>query len=212
MRVRKKKNTARRLEAVKNYLIPDIGETAGKHGGVSLYVEIGCGKGGFITSLAQKNPHKSFIAIEKISDIIVMAAEKAAAAEIPNLKFAAADAKNFGSFFSANEASKIFINFCDPWPGNRHEKRRLTSPGFLGKYKNALETGGELAFKTDDRDLFVYSKKQIEKFFEITKISEDLRGELSVDDREKDEYYTTEYEEKFSSRGQKIYFILAVKE
>ena len=168
-----------------------------------IYLEIGMGKGKFIIEHAKRNPNINFIGFEKYESVIIQAPTKLKEQnlELPNLKFVCADATDLEKIFSENEISKIFLNFSDPWPKNKHAKRRLTSEIFLRKYEKVLKKEGTIEFKTDNRGLFEYSLISLnnEKCTFL---------DLSLDLHSRDEdIITTEYEDRFSEKGNQIYYI-----
>ena len=130
-----------------------------------IHIEIGMGKGQFITTLAKENPDINFIGIEKYSSVLVRALDKREELEAENLIFLRMDAEDITSYFSENEIAKIYLNFSDPWPKDRHAKRRLTSVNFLERYNKILQPDGTLQFKTDNRPLFDFSLEQLRLFF-----------------------------------------------
>ncbi len=213
MRARKKKHTYDRLQKHSDILLDtellkktDVRTIFKNNNPVRL--EIGCGKGSFITATAEKNPDINFIALERVSDVAVMAVEKAAESKIENVRFIIADAQNLQDIFEKESLECIYINFCDPWPKKKQHKRRLTHPNFLKLYRELLIDCGEIRFKTDNRDLFDFSVEQIKDFegFEATYVTYDLHNS----DRAKDNV-VTEYEFKFSSQGMPIHMLTAKK-
>ena len=174
-----------------------------------IYLEIGMGKGQFITNLALKNPDISYIGIEKFSSVLVRAIESLENIEdeINNLRFLRFDAENITNIFDKEEIGRIYLNFSDPWPKARHAKRRLTSKEFLERYSQVLVKGGDLIFKTDNRSLFDYSLSQIEiKDWKVDNVTYDLHNSEYAKDN-----IMTEYEEKFSSKGKPICRLVASK-
>lgn len=164
-----------------------------------LYVELGTGKGDFISQLAERTPAVNFIGIEAQQDVLYAAAKKVAAMELENVRLLVFDINEIERIFAPGEVDRFFINFCDPWPKKRHYKRRLTYVGFLEKYRKLLKAGGELHFKTDNRPLFDFSLKQFEEAqLSVRDVSFDLHAEARPDN------IMTEYERKFSGFGEKI--------
>ena len=162
-----------------------------------LHIEIGCGKGNFIIENAKRYPNINFIGIEKYDSVLVRAIEKLGCLELDNLKFIRTDAKNIDNIFN-KEISKLYLNFSDPWPKDRHEKRRLTSDTFLKRYDNIFVNDKIIEFKTDNRKLFEYSVKSFTDYnYRINSLSLDLHQDTS-------DNIMTEYEEKFSSIGNPI--------
>lgn len=202
MRMRKKKNGASRLEECSELFI--IEKPYITHG---VMLEIGCGKGSFILGMAKKEPGKNFVAVEKISDIILLAAEKIKKAEINNVRFLISDAGGLPEYFADGSVERIYLNFSDPWPRPKHAKRRLTSPGFLEIYKRLLCPGGAIFFKTDNRILFDYS---LETFTQCGFRLENLTYDLHNSEYEADNIHT-EYEDNFSAKGFTINRVEAYK-
>ncbi|MEH6943460.1 tRNA (guanosine(46)-N7)-methyltransferase TrmB, partial [Bacillus sp. JJ722] len=122
-----------------------------------VHIEVGTGKGRFITGMAQANPNINYIAIEAYESVIVHALDRLIEADLPNLKLLPVNAVDLRDFFKKADVSRVYLNFSDPWPKNRHEKRRLTYSSFLNIYEDILPEGGEIHFKTDNRGLFQYS-------------------------------------------------------
>ncbi|WP_096269734.1 tRNA (guanosine(46)-N7)-methyltransferase TrmB [Paucisalibacillus globulus] len=170
-----------------------------------IHVEIGTGKGQFIVGMAKQYPNINFIGIELAKSIIVTAAQKVQESGQQNIRLIQENAENLNEIFETNEVSTIYLNFSDPWPKNRHEKRRLTSRAFLERYENVLDPDGELIFKTDNRGLFEYS---LVSFSEYEMLLQEINLDLhKIQDPEN---VMTEYEEKFSAKGQPIYRCKAV--
>ncbi len=202
MRLRKVKNAKERLMDG-NYFIEDPISFKGKWKEVfgndnPIHIEIGCGKGQFISTLSKNNPDINYIAIEKYDSVLLRALEKVSDDNIPNLKLCIIDANTINEYFSKGELDRIYLNFSDPWPKKHHAKRRLTSPLFLAQYREILNKDGEIHFKTDNRGLFEYSLESLnENNYEIHNISLDLHKDL-----EKYPFnITTEFEDKWSKLG-----------
>ena len=195
MRMRKKKHGAERFLACGDIVVREASELFAD--GNSYELEIGCGKGGFITELALRNPDVKYAAMEKVTDIIMFAAEKAKAEEIQNIKFINADAKNLAEYFDVGQVSRIYLNFSDPWPKKGYFKRRLTYAGFLDTYKSILAPGGAVFMKTDNRVLFEFS---LESFaangFDVRNVTFDLHASEFNEGN-----IMTEYERNFSEQG-----------
>lgn len=210
MRMRKKKHLPERMAKVSDYLISteeevslSLNEIFGNNNPVHL--EIGCGKGRFICGNAEKHPDVNYIGIERVGDVILLAMEKAANANYSNVRFMNCDAERIEVFFGQHNIDTIYLNFSDPWPKSRHEKRRLTYKSFLELYKRLLKEGAPLIIKTDNRDFFDYSVESLKEFgADIKKISYDLHAENPVDNVE------TEYEQRFSSMGVPINYCYAI--
>lgn len=173
-----------------------------------LHIEIGMGKGKFIHTLAARNPHINYIGIEMYSSVLYRAIEKRQEADLPNLFFIRMDARNLGDVFDRSEIGRIYLNFSDPWPKERHAKRRLTSPLFLEIYDTVLDPNGTVCFKTDNRSLFDYSLETIEETspWRVKDVTYDLHGSSFAA-----ENVMTEYEEKFSSKGMPIHRLVAYR-
>ena len=166
-----------------------------------IRIEIGMGKGTFIYNHALKNPNINYIGIEKFDSVLVRAVQKLEDTDIPNLKLIRMDALDIDKIFS-KEIDTIYLNFSDPWPKNRHELRRLTSPVFLAKYDSVFKNDKVIIQKTDNRHLFEYSLVSLVNYgYKLEKISLDLykEEELLKDN------IPTEYETRFASNGDTIY-------
>lgn len=169
-----------------------------------IHLEIGTGKGKFIIELAKKNPDINYIGIEKYSSVLLRALEKRREVELDNLYFLRFDAVYLNDIFAEKEIDRIYLNFSDPWPKERHAKRRLTSSQFLQKYDLCLKQDGEVVFKTDNRDLFDFSVEEVKASkWKIKHITYDLHNSEYVSDN-----VMTEYEEKFVSQGKPIYMMV----
>lgn len=169
-----------------------------------IYIEIGMGKGKFIIENAINNPDINYIGIEKFDSVIVRAIEKVEQLDIPNLKFIRMDATRIDEVFN-KEIDKIYLNFSDPWPKDRHSKRRLTSSIFLEKYDKVFRNDNIIEMKTDNIDLFNYSVDSLKEYgYNIEYITNDLHKE-NVDN------IMTEYEERFSKLNIKINKLIARK-
>ncbi len=205
MRMRRKKHREERIEVCSEWLIDDIrnygNDIKGVFGdGKPLHIEIGCGKGGFISRMAELNPGINYIAFEKNLDVLVLAMEKVKEKNLKNVRFAAGDAEALGDLETSSRAERIYINFCDPWEKYGHRKRRLTNERFLEIYRRVLTEDGGIHFKTDNRKLFEYSLNSFSDFgMRLKNITLDLHAsgfEGNV---------MTEYEKLFSDKGQPIY-------
>ena len=166
-----------------------------------IYLEIGCGKGGFIVKMAQKHPDINFIGLEKQTGVIVMGLRSAKELNYPqNLKFMRYEADFLNEVFEESELSRIYINFCDPWRTKaKWRKRRLTHRGFLDIYKSLIPNC-EIFFKTDNHELFIFSLTEFEESgFALSNVSYDLKND-NYDDN-----IVTEYEQRFMDLGQPIY-------
>lgn len=166
-----------------------------------LYIEVGMGKGDFIIENAKRYPDINFIGIEKYDSVIARAIEKANLEELPNLKLVRMDANHIDEAFS-KEVDLIYLNFSDPWPKKRHAKKRLTSEIFLAKYANIFTGDNKIIMKTDNTGLFEYSLESLSQYgYIIEKVSLDLHNSDIENNIE------TEYEKKFSSKGNNIYYL-----
>lgn len=166
-----------------------------------IRIEIGMGKGQFIHAQAKRNPDINYVGVEKYSSVLLRAIQKMEAEELPNLKFVRMDAEDILKAFGPGEVDKIYLNFSDPWPKDRHAKRRLPSREFLKRYDVILKKDGKLEFKTDNRPLFDFAVEELEPAgWKADVITYDLHAdeELMVGN------IMTEYEEKFSSMGNPI--------
>ncbi|SDK67007.1 tRNA (guanosine(46)-N7)-methyltransferase TrmB [Natronincola ferrireducens] len=172
----------------------------------NIHVELGTGRGQFITTLAEMNPDIHYIGIEIKEEVLLKAVEKAEAKNLKNIVFLWYDINKIDDIFDEGELSRIYINFCDPWPKKRWEKRRLTHRNFLEKYRSILTRDGEIHFKTDNEKLFEFSLNQFSNSdLLLRNISFDLHHSETKDS------VTTEYEDKFSAMGMKIYRCEALK-
>ena len=203
MRMRRKKNREARFENCIEFVVQNPETAKGEWNTklfkreAPLHVEIGCGKGGFITKLAALHPEINFVAMEKCVDALILALEKAKAQEIKNVLYISGDAENLTEIFAPGEADRIYLNFSDPWKKSKQAKRRLTHRRFLEKYKTVLKPDGELHFKTDNRPLFDFS---LEEFEAMNMHLSELTNDLHNSEYDKDNI-RTEYEETFSAKG-----------
>ena len=170
-----------------------------------IYIEIGMGKGNFIIKNAVNYPNINYIGIEMYDSVILRAVEKTNELELNNLYLIRMDARLIEDIFD-KEVDLIYLNFSDPWPKDRHAKRRLTSPRFLEKYSNIFKSKNKIIMKTDNIDLFNYSVESLKDYgYTIDYLTNDLHSD-------KDNIITTEYEDKFINKGVKINFLEATKE
>lgn len=176
-----------------------------------IYIEIGMGKGQFILEMARKHSAVNFIGIERYSSVLLRAIEKFDTEEfqeLENVRFVCMDARNVEEVFAPKEVGKIYLNFSDPWPKARHAKRRLTSREFLERYEKILADGGAVEFKTDNTELFNFSLEQVkEAGWALKHYTYDLHHNEELNRGN----VMTEYEEKFSSKGNPINKMIAVK-
>ena len=172
-----------------------------------IHIEIGMGKGQFITQMAANNPDINYLGIERYSSVLLRAATKFEKEPLDNLRFLCVDAKKLTDIFDKNEIDRIYLNFSDPWPKDRHAKRRLTSPIFLELYSEIIREDGLLEFKTDNTNLFDYSIMTIDEssLWEMCNYTYDLHNEPSMNEGN----IMTEYEEKFSCQGNPIHKLIA---
>ncbi|MCM1088782.1 MAG: tRNA (guanosine(46)-N7)-methyltransferase TrmB [Muribaculaceae bacterium] len=167
-----------------------------------LHIEIGMGKGRFIMDMARLHPEINYVGIEKYSSVLIRGIQKLEAEELPNLYFIRMDAEDITEVFGTGEVDKIYLNFSDPWPKDRHAKRRLPSREFLNRYHEILSKEGNLEFKTDNRALFEFALKELEPAgWQLDEVTYDLHN----DEKMRKGNVMTEYEERFSSLGNPIY-------
>lgn len=166
-----------------------------------IYVEIGMGKGKFIHTMAKEHPGIHYVGIEKYSSVLLRAIQKMEQEELPNLKFLRMDAENVDKVFGSGEVDRIYLNFSDPWPKDRHARRRLPSREFLARYDRILKPEGRLEFKTDNRKLFDFA---LEELAPAGWQAEAVTYDLHRDEELMKENVMTEYEEKFSAMGNPI--------
>lgn len=165
-----------------------------------IHVEVGTGKGQFVTRMAKAYPNVNFIGIERYESVLVTGVQRVIDQPQANLRFLQEDVTNITDFFDKGEVDRLFINFTDPWPKERHAKRRLTNESFLEKYELIMGKDGEIHFKTDNQTLFEYSIESLTFYgFRLKNISLDLHNSNKRDN------IMTEYEEKFANKGMRIY-------
>lgn len=171
-----------------------------------IHIEIGMGKGRFLMEIAKLNPDINYIGIEKYSSVLLRAVQKMTEEPLPNLFFIRMDAEEITEIFAYPEVERIYLNFSDPWPKERHAKRRLTSRRFLARYHQFLAKDGRLEFKTDNDDLFRFSLEETEAAGWIIEASTfDLHGDAALNAGN----IMTEYEERFSAIGHPIHKLIA---
>ena len=215
MRMRRKKNLEERLAACGDYIVYldrenkdftakeetnfiDFPQLFGNNNPVEM--EIGCGKGGFAIEIAKQNPDTNFLAVEKSSNVIVEASEKAFEENVPNLRFARGGAEYLDCFVKPDTINKIYLNFSCPFPAGSYENRRLTYKNFLNIYKKILTPCGVVCQKTDNEEFFDYSLKSFsENGFEVTSVIRDLHNSDFSGNVQ------TEYEKMFAQKGLPIY-------
>lgn len=208
MRQRRLKDLDSRLEKCSQWMADDAERFRGKwkeYLGVAggLYLEIGCGKGRFITQHAQEHPENGYLAVEGQASVIVRAAAKLEEAGVGNARLINEYIRNIEDYFADDELDGIYLNFSDPWPKVRHAGRRLTHRRFLESYSRIVKPGGFLEFKTDNDGLFAFTLKEIEKCgFPIVQQTDDLHGTVI-----ESAGCMTEYEIKFASTGKRINYV-----
>lgn len=171
-----------------------------------IYMEIGMGKGRFLMDLARLNPQINFIGVERYSSVLYRALQKMDEAPLPNLCFLCMDAEGLEQIFEAGEVERIYLNFSDPWPKDRHARRRLTSVEYLKRYDHILALEGQIEFKTDNEALFDFSLESVGAAgWTLTAVTRNLHQDPVMNQGN----VMTEYEEKFSSKGNPIYKLIA---
>lgn len=197
---------AREVIGASEYVIPEENECAGKWrelfgNGQPIHIEIGTGKGRFLMELAGLHPEINYVGIEKYSSVLLRAVQKMEEEPLPNVRFIRMEAEHILRYFEKGEVERIYLNFSDPWPKERHAKRRLVSREFLDRYRVILKEDGRLEFKTDNRDLFDFGVEQTTPaHWEIAAITYDLHHDKKMNEGN----IMTEYEERFSSKGNPI--------
>ena len=205
MRLRNKPWAKEKLESYPQYVVANPELQMGNWKTVfnvdqPLNIEIGTGKGRFITEMAKANPDINYLGLELQESVIVSALDRLIEADVPNVKLLNVNAADLQKFFAKGEVSRIYLNFSDPWPKTRHDKRRLTYKSFLKIYEDILPPKGEIHFKTDNQGLFEYSLMSFSayglllKYVSLDLHNSDFEGNIM-----------TEYEEKFSQKGNRIY-------
>ncbi|QHI71873.1 tRNA (guanosine(46)-N7)-methyltransferase TrmB [Aminipila terrae] len=208
MRQRKVKNVGERLATFAEYSVADGKKMKGSWKGLfhnenDIYVELGCGKGQFSIKQAEIHPDRNYIAVEGQDTVILRALEKAAAVQLPNIKFLKAFIRDVTEYFDEDELAGIYLNFSDPWPKERHAKRRLTHTRFLKEYEKVIRNSGIVEFKTDNDALFEFSIGEIKaNGFEILEYSRDLHNSAFPSKE-----VTTEYEDKFTGFNKCINYV-----
>ena len=209
MRVRNRKGATELLEANPQYVVLNPEDAKGKWHEIfgndhPIHIEVGSGKGAFITGMAKANPEINYIGIDIQKSVLSYALDKVLEADVPNIKLLWVDGDSLTNYFEDGEIDQLYLNFSDPWPKKRHEKRRLTYKTFLDTFKQILPEHGEIHLKTDNRGLFEYSLVSFSQY------GMTLKGvwlDLHASDFEGN--VMTEYEKKFSSKGQVIYRVEA---
>ena len=210
MRMRKKPNLLPRMERAAAVLAAEPETLRGLWrtllpGCAALHLELGCGKGRFTADTAAAAPDTLLIAVEKVPDAMVVGMERAVEKGLHNVRFIDRDVTLLPELFTPGEVDRIYLNFCDPWPKSRDAKHRLTAPGFLRLYADALAMGGSIWFKTDNLPLFQWSLEQFQaEGWDLSEVTNDLHatGICGV---------MTDYEAKFHAQGVKINRLVATK-
>lgn len=192
------------------YVIRDPASHRGRYGELfgnshPIRIEVGMGKGKFLMEMAALNPDVNFIGIERYCSVLLRALQKREELELANLFFLCVDAKELSGIFAPGEVERIYLNFSDPWPKDRHAKRRLTSPEFMKVYDEILQKEGTVEFKTDNQELFSYSLESIPAAgWQIRQFTRDLHHSPMAEGN-----VMTEYETRFSAMGNPICKLIA---
>ncbi|CZT38560.1 tRNA (guanosine(46)-N7)-methyltransferase TrmB [Streptococcus agalactiae] len=209
MRVRKRKGAEEHLENNPHYVISNPEEAKGRWHEIfgnnnPIHIEVGSGKGAFITGMAEQNPDINYIGIDIQLSVLSYALDKVLDSGAKNIKLLLVDGSSLSNYFATGEVDLMYLNFSDPWPKKKHEKRRLTYKTFLDTYKDILPEQGEIHFKTDNRGLFEYS---LASFSQYGMTLKQVWLDLHASDYQQN--IMTEYERKFSNKGQVIYRVEA---
>lgn len=210
MRLKKVPGALERIEA-SDEVIKEGNEYRGHYDSLfpkkqPIHIEIGIGKGKFITEMAELHPEINYIGIEKYDSVLIRALEKQEEKQLSNLRLMRLDAEKIADVFD-HEIERIYLNFSDPWPKKRHAKRRLTSLEFLKAYDMIFKNTKEIIMKTDNRKLFEYSIMSFTDYgYHIEEIS------LNLYEDEMPENVATEYETKFHNLGFPIYRMVVKKD
>jgi tRNA (guanine-N7-)-methyltransferase len=205
MRLRNKPWAEDEILAHPKLVIPNPQELKGKwhtffNNSNPIHIEVGTGKGRFVSEMAKAHPEINYIGVELQTSVIVVALEKVKEANVPNLCLLRQNVEDLLLFFEPGELERVYINFTDPWPKKRHDKRRLTHGLFLKKYQFLVGEGGEVHLKTDNEGLFEFSLNSFADFGCRLK-----RITFNLHESDFEGNIMTEYEEKFSSKGMKIF-------
>ena len=212
MRVRNRKGATELLEAHPQYVILNPADAKGRWQEIfgndhPIHVEVGSGKGAFVSGMAKANPEINYIGIDIQKSVLSYALDKVLATDVPNIKLLWVDGSDLTDYFEDGEIDRLYLNFSDPWPKKRHEKRRLTYQSFLSTYQQILPENGEIHFKTDNRGLFEYSLVSFSQYgMKLKGVWLDLHASDFEDN------VLTEYEQKFANKGQVIYRVEAAFE
>ncbi len=207
MRVKYRKGAPEHLQANTHIVVENPAEFKGRWSerfgnNQPIHIEVGCGKGAFAVGMAALHPEINYIAIDMQLSVLSYALDRALEADLPNIQMILVNGSALTEYFAEGEVAQVYLNFSDPWPKTRHEKRRLTYKDFLTTYENILRSEGEVHFKTDNRGLFEYSLVSLTNYgMKLKQVWLDLHADedfapLNV---------MTEYEKKFSEKGQVIY-------
>ena len=212
MRVRNRRGATELLEAHPQYVILNPADAKGRWREIfgndhPIHVEVGSGKGAFVSGMAKANPEINYIGIDIQKSVLSYALDKVLATDVPNIKLLWVDGSDLTDYFEEGEIDRLYLNFSDPWPKKRHEKRRLTYQSFLATYQQILPEKGEIHFKTDNRGLFEYSLVSFSQYgMKLKGVWLDLHASDFEDN------VLTEYEQKFANKGQVIYRVEAAFE
>ncbi|RSI07417.1 tRNA (guanosine(46)-N7)-methyltransferase TrmB [Streptococcus sanguinis] len=212
MRVRNRKGATELLEAHPQYVILNPADAKGRWREIfgndhPIHVEVGSGKGAFVSGMAKANPEINYIGIDIQKSVLSYALDKVLATGVPNIKLLWVDGSDLTDYFEEGEIDRLYLNFSDPWPKKRHEKRRLTYQSFLATYQQILPENGEIHFKTDNRGFFEYSLVSFSQYgMKLKGVWLDLHASDFEDN------VLTEYEQKFANKGQVIYRVEAAFE
>ncbi|MDO4481520.1 MAG: tRNA (guanosine(46)-N7)-methyltransferase TrmB [Bacillota bacterium] len=208
MRYRRVKGATEKFESLSRYITKDAASHKGMWKEVfgndnPVFLEMGCGKGKFVTEMAKKNPQYNYIGVEGQEKVLLRAAQRAYEDNLNNITFVCEFLRHPEECFEKDEISGLYLNFSDPWPKARHAKRRLTHSRYLNGYKQFLKPGGEIRFKTDNDDLFDFSVEEImNNGFTLLELTYDLHSTIFNAAE-----VTTEYEDKFRLWGKKIKYL-----
>ena len=212
MRVRNRKGATELLEAHPQYVILNPADAKGRWQEIfgndhPIHIEVGSGKGAFVSGMAKANPEINYIGIDIQKSVLSYALDKVLATDVPNIKLLWVDGSDLTDYFEEGEIDRLYLNFSDPWPKKRHEKRRLTYQSFLATYQQILPENGEIHFKTDNRGLFEYSLVSFSQYgMKLKGVWLDLHASDFEDN------VLSEYEQKFANKGQVIYRVEAAFE
>lgn len=210
MRRRKIKGADEKLLSYEGYVITQAQNHKGRWQELfgnqnPLHLEVGIGRGSFLLKLARKNPQINYIGIETKEEVMIYGVRKSQEEGLKNILFIWQNAQDLKDFFAESELDRLYLNFSDPWPKKRHARRRLTHENFLSMYQGVLKEKGQLHFKTDHEDLFEYSLNALsDQGWQLQNISLDLYKNLPEDN------IATDYEEKFTQMGLRIYRLEAL--